>query len=228
MNYKFIISTLLLLFTTFLYAQEETTRSLDNFKKIKISGSFDVEISHSNENTVTIIAHGKTKTTDIITEITNGKLSIYPRKGVRNVNADIIITYTEKLSGIGFSGSSDIRSKGLLETDDIGIAGSGSGSFKGEINANSIETSLSGSGELYLKGNANNLSISVSGSADIDTKELEAKIVTISVSGSGDVDCFATEEITARVSGSGDIRYKGQPSRTKIKVSGSGDIEQIN
>ena len=42
--------------------------------------------------------------------------------------------------------------------------------------------------------------------------------------GSADIKVTATEMIKARVSGSGDIRYKGNPKKIDTKTSGSGDI----
>ncbi|MBD0402459.1 head GIN domain-containing protein [Flammeovirga sp. EKP202] len=227
MKTKLFILSIAILFSSFVHAQETDTRSLGSFEGIKISGSMDVKLISGKKNEAVVHLYGSTKPTDVITEVSGGKLSIRPKKGVRNVRADIEITYSDKINSVSFSGSSDIVCKGKVLADNLTLAGSGSGSFTGEVNVDELKASLSGSGELDLKGKADNFSISVSGSADIDAKDMESKIVTISVSGSGDVDCWATEEINARVSGSGDIRYKGTPERTKIKVSGSGDISQF-
>lgn len=227
MKTNLFILSIALLFSSFVHAQETDTRSLDTFSSIKISGSMDVKLISGDKNEVTVYLHNGTKPTEVITEVNGGKLSIHPKKGVRNVKADIELTYNNKITGVSFSGSSDISCKGAVLADQLSLAGSGSGSFTGEVNVTELKASLSGSGELDLKGKADTFSISVSGSADIDAKEMESKIVSISVSGSGDVDCWATEEINARVSGSGDIRYKGRPEKTKIKVSGSGDISQF-
>lgn len=230
MKTKLFILSIILLFSSFVHAQDSKTdiRSLDSFDGIKINGSMDVDLIAGNKNEVKVILRNGTKAEHIITEVSGGKLSIRPKKGVRNVSADIELTYKDKINSIGFSGSSDIKCEGEVLSDNLTLSGSGSGSFEGKVNVSELKASLSGSGELDLEGKADNFSISISGSADIDAKNLESKIVTISVSGSGDVDCWATEEINARVSGSGDIRYKGTPERTKIKVSGSGDISQIN
>ncbi|NME68553.1 head GIN domain-containing protein [Flammeovirga aprica] len=227
MKTRLFILNIILFFSSFVYAQKVDTRSLNSFEAIKISGSMDLKLIAGNKNEAVVHLYGSTKATDVITEVSGGKLSIRPKKGVRNVRADIEITYKDKINGISFSGSSDIKCEGKVLADNLSLAGSGSGSFSGEVEVEELKASLSGSGELDLKGKADTFSVSVSGSADIDAKNMESKIVTISVSGSGDVDCWATEEINARVSGSGDIRYKGRPERTKIKVSGSGDISQI-
>ena len=44
------------------------------------------------------------------------------------------------------------------------------------------------------------------------------------VNGSGDVEVYASKSLYARVSGSGDIDYKGNPANVDKKTSGSGDV----
>jgi hypothetical protein len=44
------------------------------------------------------------------------------------------------------------------------------------------------------------------------------------VNGSGDITVKVVGTLDARISGSGDVRYKGTPAEIKKQVSGSGDI----
>jgi len=44
------------------------------------------------------------------------------------------------------------------------------------------------------------------------------------VAGSGDIRIYCNGVLKARVAGSGDIKYKGNPSKEDTKVAGSGDI----
>ena len=46
------------------------------------------------------------------------------------------------------------------------------------------------------------------------------------VSGSGDIQVTASQSLKARVSGSGDISYRGNPEKQDFKTSGSGDISR--
>jgi hypothetical protein len=48
--------------------------------------------------------------------------------------------------------------------------------------------------------------------------------VTANVSGSADIKVTVSEMIQARVSGSGDISYRGNPKKIDTKSSGSGNI----
>ena len=64
----------------------------------------------------------------------------------------------------------------------------------------------------------------MSGSGDIRAYDLQADFVDAQVSGSADIRVTANEMLKARVSGSGDISYKGNPKKIDTKSSGSGDI----
>ncbi|NNF18253.1 MAG: DUF2807 domain-containing protein, partial [Flavobacteriaceae bacterium] len=68
------------------------------------------------------------------------------------------------------------------------------------------------------------LEIRMSGSGDLDAFDLEADDVEVQVSGSADVEVTANKSLKANVSGSGDIRYKGNPKKVDSRKSGSGDI----
>jgi hypothetical protein len=77
---------------------------------------------------------------------------------------------------------------------------------------------------LTLTGMATNLEVKVSGSGDFKGSSLNSENTQVYVSGSGDVEVTATKSIKARVNGSGDIRYSGNPVSSDTKVMGSGDI----
>ena len=57
--------------------------------------------------------------------------------------------------------------------------------------------------------------------------KLIAREVDVNVLASGEADVHATEKITARVLGSGEIRYAGSPKKVDRVVKGSGSIEAI-
>ena len=78
---------------------------------------------------------------------------------------------------------------------------------------------------MTIKGKTNNLNARVVGSGDFHGFSLEANNTVVSVTGSGDAEVVSNEIIKARVTGSGDIEYRGNPSKEDTKVSGSGSIE---
>jgi hypothetical protein len=53
---------------------------------------------------------------------------------------------------------------------------------------------------------------------------MKAQKARCRVSGSGNIALNVSKELDASISGSGDIRYSGNPPSVRTKVSGSGDI----
>ena len=159
----------------------------------------------------------------------NGKLTIKVEKGVNlkpsSWSKSIKITVpTESINSVALSGSGDIVSKTTIKTENFKTAMSGSGDITLDIESNSVGTSMSGSGSITLSGTTSDFNVTISGSSDIKAYELEADTVIATVSGSADIQVTAKKMLKARVSGSGDISYRGNPEKIDTKTSGSGDI----
>ncbi len=205
-------------------------RSTPEYDIIAVSGWFDVDIVSGKEGNITLEGE-ENLLKHIETEVKQGKLRIKIEKGVNlkpsSWNTGIRITVpVENVSSVSLSGSGDINGETTLKADNFTTAMSGSGDITLDIEANSVEAVMSGSGDINLSGNTSNLEVSVSGSGDIKAGKLNANNVNANVSGSADIVVTANKMLKARVSGSGDITYKGNPKKIDTKVSGSGDISK--
>ncbi len=205
-------------------------RSVGDYDAVALAGWFDVELVAGDEGELTL--KGESNLLEYIkTEVKNGKLIVKVEKGVNlkpsNWNSGIYITVpVETINSVTLSGSGDIVGKTTLKSDNFDTRISGSGDITLAIEAENVEATLSGSGDINLEGRATNLDIQVSGSGDIKAYELEAEFATVQVSGSADVKVTVNQSIDARVSGSGDISYRGNPKKIKSKSSGAGDISK--
>ena len=70
---------------------------------------------------------------------------------------------------------------------------------------------ISGSGNVLLDGKSTEAEYRIAGSGDINATELKVDNVNARISGSGSIRCYATENLTGGVSGSGNVAYKGNP-----------------
>ncbi|SIR01748.1 head GIN domain-containing protein [Maribacter ulvicola] len=205
-------------------------RSTGDYYGVAVSGWFDVDLVSGNEGELTL--KGEENLLEyIITEVKDGKLIIKTKKGVNlkssNWKSGIHITVpVESISYIAMSGSGDIVGKTKIKADQFSTAMSGSGDITLDIDSNSISASMSGSGDISLSGRTTDFEATISGSGDIEAYDLEADNVEATVSGSADIQVTAKKSIKARVSGSGDISYKGNPEKVNTKTSGSGDISK--
>ncbi|MDA9089639.1 DUF2807 domain-containing protein [Maribacter arcticus] len=205
-------------------------RSTGDYEGIAVSGWFDVDLVSGNEGDITL--QGDENLLEyIITEVKDGKLVIKTEKGVNlkssSWKSEIRITVpVESISSVSMSGSGDIVSKTKIKSDKFSTAMSGSGDITLDIESNSLSASMSGSGDITLSGTTKDFDATISGSGDIEAYNLEADNVSATVSGSADIQVTAKKSIKARVSGSGDISYRGNPEKVDTKTSGSGDISK--
>jgi hypothetical protein len=205
-------------------------RSTGDYEGIAVSGWFDVDLVSGNEGDITL--QGDENLLEyIITEVKDGKLVIKTEKGVNlkssSWKSEIRITVpVESISSVSMSGSGDIVGKTKIKSDKFSTAMSGSGDITLDIESNSLSASMSGSGDITLSGNTKDFDATISGSGDIEAYNLEADNVSATVSGSADIQVTAKKSIKARVSGSGDISYRGNPEKVDTKTSGSGDISK--
>ncbi|WP_343589833.1 head GIN domain-containing protein [Flavobacterium sp.] len=204
------------------------TRSTGDYDGIKVAGSFDVDLVSGKEGKITI--KGEENLLAVIkVEVEENSLKIYVEKGtqIRTSSGKIQVTVPfEKISELSLAGSGDIQSKDVIKNDKFSIKLSGSGNFTLPVDTNNLELNVSGSGNVRLKGTATNFSAKLSGSGDINAADLKSKVVEANVSGSGNSKVACDESLTARVSGSGNIRYVGNPEKKDTKVSGSGTISK--
>jgi hypothetical protein len=205
-------------------------RSVGDYDAIALSGWFDLDLVAGQEGKITL--EGESNLLEYIkTEVKDGKLVIKTRKGINlkpsSWNEDIRITVpVESVSSIALSGSGDIVGKTTIKADNFKTAMSGSGDITLAIEADNVKASMSGSGDITLTGKTDNFDVNISGSGDIKAYELEADNVDATVSGSADIKVTAHKMLKARVSGSGDIQYRGNPTKVDTKTSGSGDISK--
>lgn len=208
--------------------EQTITRSVGNYDKVNVAGSFDVFLVAGDEGEITIQAE-ENLMEYIVTETEGNALKIKIEKGYNlepSRRMDIVITVPfEDISEVSLAGSGDVSNKDLITAKSFECALAGSGDMVLEIEADKIEASVAGSGDLTLRGKADKLEARIAGSGDIHGEGMKAKNVDASVAGSGDMDLRCDGgTLTARVSGSGDIQYSGKASKEDFKVSGSGSI----
>ena len=201
------------------------TRSVGDFDRIGVSGSFDVTLVKGNEGEIKIRIEDNLLSY-LETDVEAGKLKIKWRKGTNiNTTKGVHLTvYFNDIEAVGLSGSGEIVSDDMIKSDNFDIAVAGSGDIDLNVETNQLKAAISGSGDIQLKGSTDEFTAAISGSGDIEAFGFRSKKATIKISGSGDMEISVSEELTARVSGSGDIKYKGNPRKEDIKVSGSGEI----
>ncbi|NNJ89191.1 MAG: DUF2807 domain-containing protein [Eudoraea sp.] len=206
-------------------------RTTGDYDAVAVSGWFDVQLVEGSEGTISL--KGEENLLEyIITEVKNGKLVVKPEKGVnlqpsswRSGGISVTIP-VEEINALSMSGSGDLVGNVVLKGGDFKTSMSGSGDMSIDLDVQDLQVTVSGSGDMELNGSADNLEVQISGSGDVHAYGLSADNVSAIVSGSADIEVTANESLKARVSGSGDISYRGNPAKIDSKASGSGDISK--
>ncbi|MDR2910046.1 MAG: DUF2807 domain-containing protein [Bacteroidales bacterium] len=125
------------------------------------------------------------------------------------------------------AGSGGITILTPLKTGSLKISVSGSGhtTFNG-ISCETLECNVAGSGGATINGSGSigYEDINISGSGNFSAKSVTAATADISVTGSGNCSCNVSENLIARVTGSGNITYIGAPKKMDTRVTGSGKV----
>jgi hypothetical protein len=179
------------------------TRALASFSKIDLAGSPDVDVTVGPAASVVVTADDNILPI-IETKVEGGTLRIGSKQSY-NTSLGVKFKITlPALEGVSVSGSGDIHVAGLK--------------------AGELEAGVTGSGDITLGGAVDRLRAQITGSGELQAGDLGAKDVRVTVTGSGDAAVRATEQLDASVTGSGDVRYSGNPLKVKKNVTGSGDI----
>ena len=228
---KSIKTVLLILFcSATVLAQRTEKRDLETFDEISFTTNGTIYLRQGNTQKVELKGD-REDLDEIRTEVRSGRLFIGKKSDnwlSWNSNSRIEFYITVKnLNAITISGSGKVYGESKFNTDYLEISIPGSGKLELEANAKSLDVSVSGSGKLLLKGEGSSSEISISGSGKVDAEDFIAESHRIRISGSGSCYIHADKSIDARISGSGSVRYKGDPSKVNSRSSGSGKVRRI-
>jgi hypothetical protein len=238
------LSLALLVGNSIIKAQEVTVindknaqeRKLTGFHGVEVSGAIDLYFTQGNEEKVAVSARDSEDLEKLETEVKAGILYIHYKNNKSwwsnqwNTSGRRFRAYVScpEISSITSSGSGNIYIQGKVKTDELKVELSGSGNIEGDIMANKLEIEQSGSSNIRVRGSAERASFTTSGSGNVYGTDMITDFCEISISGSGNVEITSNKEISAEVSGSGNIRYRGTASVQHLSTAGSGRIKKID
>lgn len=180
-------------------------RSVSGFDHLSISGRGTVHVEITGTESLEVEAEDNILAVLTI-EVVDGRLELgaEPFTSLAPTREIVYRITAARLTGVSISGSAEV---------DVAI-----------VEGPEFEVEISGSGGVRPVGEVTRLDVDISGSGRFMGEELESATARVSVSGSGQADVVVSEELDAAVSGSGAIRYSGDPSRVREEVSGSGSV----
>ncbi len=184
------------------------TRTVPEFREINVDGAAKIDVTIGSPRSVVVEADDNIIPL-IETEVRGDRLVISAKQRYHDpMHHGVTVTITTpQLTGL------EVR--GAVTGAVAGLAG------------DRFDMEIRGAGTLKADGAVDELQIDVAGAGSIDGEKLRAKRADVSVAGAGEVTVTATDELMARVSGVGTIRYGGNPGKVQQKVLGVGRIAPI-
>lgn len=200
-------------------------RTTSSYNGVNSSGSFHVILVEGEEGKLLIKAE-ENILPHIETEVENNTLKIGFKKGlnIRTTKKVVITVPVTSIENVTLSGSGKIESKNVLKAESMITKLSGSGRIDLILNTEETNTTITGSGSINLEGTTINFNTKLTGSGDVKAYNLKSEEVMIKITGSGSVKTNVSNRIAAKITGSGNVYYEGNPKYVNSKTSGSGNI----
>jgi hypothetical protein len=200
------------------------SRDVHGFDRVVLAGIGTLNITQGTAEALTIHAEDNLLP-KIGSVVQGGTLTLAPVSGT-NLQPTKPIVYdltVQQLRGIEVAGSGDVRASGLT-TDQLLLSMSGSGTMDtSRISADTLTVQLSGSGAVTASGHAARQMVTISGSGRYVAGDLSSQQAVVGVTGSGSSAVNVSDTLTAIISGSGDVSYRGTP-RVQQHITGSGSV----
>ena len=211
-----------------LQAQNEMTKDTGAYDAIHISGPFEVTLTKGQEGSISF--EGDEKELEKVTyKMKYNALDIGLEKtrfwrSWNSIKGKIYVEIpVQDINELSISGSGSVKGS-IPESADLKLAISGSGDLHIEANAESLDCSISGSGNIHATGAAEELKVSIAGSGSVLAEEIKAQDVKVRIAGSGDAKVHSTQSLDVSIAGSGDVSYKGNPTKISQDIAGSGKV----
>lgn len=203
-------------------------RSFGDAKKIKLMGSFDVNLTQGNSKKITITADAnllefiETKSTSSWLELsTTSNINIKPSQKIK------IEIETNELEALQLVGSGNFNAINKFEGGELMILEiAGSGNINMQTNTPTVEATIAGSGDIIISGETQNSKVEIAGSGSYKAKSLMTEHTKVNIAGSGNAFVFASQSLDVNIAGSGDVLYSGNPTVNK-KIAGSGKVKSL-
>jgi len=211
---------------TLLYTLEE--RNVKNFNGIAAGGPIVVIVKFGNQESLRFEGDAEAIST-LVSEVKGNILMIRPQTSwtswaKKYENKKIIAYVTAKqISSLTMSGNGSISVSGTLTASEFATTLSGSGTIKANVEADKITGVVSGSGAINISGKADKASVTISGPGGFGSKALTVNELSARISGKGQINVNTDGKIKALISGSGHVYYSGNPEIEKT-ILGAGDV----
>ncbi len=209
--------------------QQSEVRSLERFTGVKSAEAVDVYLKKGDKESVKVEVNG-VKLSDVLTEVSGTYLKIHMRddfsfRGKRDVKA--YVTYVE-LDRISASSASNIFSDGPIKANSIEVHASSAANIEISLEAERVQVHASSAGDVILEGKAKFIDAEASSAGEVDAYNFVTETAEASASSAGSIKLNVSLALEGHANSGGDIRYRGNPTKTNTNSSSGGSVKRSN
>lgn len=198
-------------------------RLLGEFDGVKVSGGIRVTVYFDPATRVEINT-GSANPGRIYTRVRDGVLQIGQKSTFFASRSASVVVYTPEVNFLEASGGSEIRIDETISGKNVELKASGGSNMHAGVNTDFLRVRASGGADMRLAGFASELAAQASSGSRISGYDLETALAGVEASSGADVRITVSDELNARASSGGGIRYRGNPKLVNSKASSGGSV----
>lgn len=223
-----LLSTIIFLFTTSLFAQNDDDwhskeYKVGDFSEVYIEGGYRIHLIQGDENKVVVKASDSDVFDYLQVKEWNNELRIDIEPDHLEFDRIALYITFKDMEKLHIEGGVKLYTEGYLDLNDFDMHVAGGAKIEMELKAEDVKIVGEGGVLFELKGVAKSLDVKISGAGHVDADDLKVKDATIKIEGVGTGSVHATETLYAKIEGVGKIKYKGNPQVTK-DIDGVGSV----
>lgn len=203
----------------------EERKPQEQFSSVKVSAGIDLYISEESTNSITIEADENLHE-NIITEVENGVLKVYPKKYIHRAKAKKVFVTAAVFNSISATSGSSVYSENTLRSKEISFSATSGADINVSVNSESIETKTTSGSDIKISGNTKNHASSATSGSSIDAFNLKSENVIARATSGANINVYASQKIEGKATSGADIDFKGNPKNVNKKTSSGGSISR--
>jgi hypothetical protein len=198
--------------------------SVESFSRIAVSHGFDVNVYTGDAEGV-MLRIDDNLVDDVDVRVTDGTLRIglRPHASVHDatLHADVTV---RTISTITQSGGTVVHLADGTSVDELAIKMSGGSRLYASMHVANVDLDLSGGSRATLSGSSSRVAIEGNGASLLEAAALRVSDAGVSLSGASQATVSVSNTISAELSGSSLLRYRGNPTVVHQRVTGASSI----
>ncbi len=195
------------------------------FSAIKATEGLDVYLTQSDNESVSVEADGNLQEL-ILTEVEDGVLKIHTKENIGSAISKKVHVSFKDISSIVSTSGSDVYSTNTIISERLDLKSTSGSDMKLDVNTSVLNCKSTSGSDLRLSGKTIRLIAEATSGSDIKAADLMAESSQVKATSGAGITVNTSQELTAKATSGGDVKYYGNPKKVDKSDSSSGSVRQ--